>query len=78
MAADGTGVVVTAEAMVPQWMHDQITAEQYDSWSEDQCAGIEIVGRHDCRESERIHPAQSDREIASERTGRGRRSRVER
>ncbi len=25
------------------WMHEQITAEQYDSWSEEQCAGIEIV-----------------------------------
>lgn len=24
-------------------MHQQITAEQYDSWSEEQCAGIEIV-----------------------------------
>ena len=24
-------------------MHHQITAEQYDSWSEEQCAGIEIV-----------------------------------
>jgi Uma2 family endonuclease len=24
-------------------MHDQVTAEQYDSWSEDQCAGIEIM-----------------------------------
>lgn len=24
-------------------MHEQITAEQYDSWSEEQCAGIEIV-----------------------------------
>jgi Uma2 family endonuclease len=24
-------------------MHEQIAAEQYDSWSEEQCAGIEIV-----------------------------------
>ncbi len=34
---------MTAEAIAPQWMHDQVTAEQYDSWSKDQCAGIEIV-----------------------------------
>lgn len=24
-------------------MHEQITAAEYDSWSEEQCAGIEIV-----------------------------------
>ena len=24
-------------------MHTQITAEQYDSWTEEQCAGTEIV-----------------------------------
>jgi Uma2 family endonuclease len=29
--------------IAPVWMHTQITAEQYDSWSEEQCAGIEIV-----------------------------------
>jgi hypothetical protein len=29
--------------VVPAWMHERITAEQYDSWSEDQCAGIEVV-----------------------------------
>ncbi|ABW15835.1 protein of unknown function DUF820 [Parafrankia sp. EAN1pec] len=29
--------------IAPAWMHQQITAEQYDSWSEEQCAGIEIV-----------------------------------
>jgi Uma2 family endonuclease len=34
---------VTAEMIAPEWMHTQITAEQYDSWSEEQCAGIEIV-----------------------------------
>jgi Uma2 family endonuclease len=34
---------VSAEAIAPQWMHYQVTAEQYDSWSADQCAGIEIV-----------------------------------
>jgi Uma2 family endonuclease len=34
---------VTAEMVVPAWMHDQVTAEQYGSWSAEQCAGIEIV-----------------------------------
>jgi Uma2 family endonuclease len=34
---------MTAEMMAPAWMHEQITAEQYDSWSEEQCAGVEIV-----------------------------------
>lgn len=29
--------------IAPAWMHEQITAEQYDSWSAEQCAGIEIV-----------------------------------
>ncbi|MGW8944674.1 Uma2 family endonuclease [Streptomyces koyangensis] len=29
--------------MAPAWMHTQISAERYDSWSEEQCAGIEIV-----------------------------------
>ncbi|MFJ9617463.1 hypothetical protein [Streptomyces noursei] len=29
--------------MAPAWMHSQISAEQYDSWSEEQCATIEIV-----------------------------------
>lgn len=29
--------------MVPAWMHEQVTAEQYDSWAEEKCAGIEIV-----------------------------------
>lgn len=33
----------TAETVAPAWMHEQVTAEQYDSWSEEQCAGIEIV-----------------------------------
>jgi Uma2 family endonuclease len=31
------------EMIAPAWMHHQVTAEQYDSWSEEQCAGIEIV-----------------------------------
>jgi Uma2 family endonuclease len=34
---------MTAETVAPAWMHEQITAEQYDSWSAEQCAGIEIV-----------------------------------
>jgi Uma2 family endonuclease len=34
---------MTAEMLAPAWMHEQITAEQYESWSEEQCAGIEIV-----------------------------------
>ncbi len=29
--------------VVPAWTHTQISAEQYDSWTEEQCAGIEIV-----------------------------------
>ncbi|MFD3971655.1 Uma2 family endonuclease [Streptomyces cyaneofuscatus] len=33
---------MTAEMVVPAWMYTQISAEQYDSWSEEQCAGIEI------------------------------------
>ena len=31
------------EMIAPAWMHHQVTAEQYDSWSEEQCEGIEIV-----------------------------------
>ncbi|MGW7518352.1 Uma2 family endonuclease [Streptomyces sp. NPDC054796] len=34
---------MTAEMVAPAWMHTQISAEQYDSWSEEQCAGIEVV-----------------------------------
>lgn len=34
---------MTADMVAPAWMHLQITAEQYDSWSAEQCAGIEIV-----------------------------------
>jgi Uma2 family endonuclease len=29
--------------VVPAWMHEQVTAEQYMSWTEEQCARIEIV-----------------------------------
>ncbi|WP_333732849.1 Uma2 family endonuclease [Streptomyces sp. IBSBF 3010] len=34
---------MTAEMVAPEWTHTQISPEQYDSWSEGQCAGIEIV-----------------------------------
>jgi Uma2 family endonuclease len=34
---------MAAEMVAPAWMHSQISAEEYDSWSEEQCAGIEIV-----------------------------------
>jgi Uma2 family endonuclease len=34
---------MTAEMVAPAWMHQQVTAEQYASWTEEQCAGIEIV-----------------------------------
>lgn len=34
---------MTAEMIAPQWMHELVTAEQYDTWTEEQCAGIEIV-----------------------------------
>ncbi|MFX4290903.1 Uma2 family endonuclease [Streptomyces bohaiensis] len=34
---------MTAETVPAAWMRTQISAEQYDSWSEERCAGIEIV-----------------------------------
>ncbi|MER7848600.1 Uma2 family endonuclease [Kitasatospora sp. NPDC096077] len=34
---------MTAEMIAPEWMRRQITGEQYDSWTEEQCAGIEIL-----------------------------------
>ncbi|MFC8721417.1 Uma2 family endonuclease [Kitasatospora sp. NPDC057198] len=34
---------MTAGAVVPAWMRSQIGAEQYDSWSGEQCAGLEVV-----------------------------------
>ncbi|MFF6955077.1 Uma2 family endonuclease [Streptomyces sp. NPDC008317] len=34
---------MSAEMVAPAWMHAPITSEQYASWSEEQCAGIEIV-----------------------------------
>ncbi|KIF75357.1 hypothetical protein QR77_18460 [Streptomyces sp. 150FB] len=34
---------MSAEMVAPAWMHTPITAEEYASWSDEQCAGIEIV-----------------------------------
>lgn len=34
---------MSAEPIAPPWMHELVTAQQYDSWSPEQCAGIEIV-----------------------------------
>ncbi len=34
---------MTVEMVAPAWMHQQVTAEQYATWSSEQCAGIEIV-----------------------------------
>jgi Uma2 family endonuclease len=34
---------VTAEMIAPAWMHHQITAEEYDTWSDEQRAGIEVM-----------------------------------
>jgi len=34
---------MTADMVAPAWMHEQVTAEQYATWTEAQCAGIEIV-----------------------------------
>jgi hypothetical protein len=34
---------VTAEMVTPAWMHEQVNAEQYATWTEAQCAGIEIM-----------------------------------
>ncbi|MFI0722237.1 Uma2 family endonuclease [Streptomyces sp. NPDC021224] len=34
---------MSAEMITPAWMHELVTAEQYDSWSPEQCAGIEVV-----------------------------------
>lgn len=34
---------MAVESVAPAWMHQQITAAEYDSWSEEQCAGIEVV-----------------------------------
>ncbi|WP_261553553.1 hypothetical protein [Frankia tisae] len=34
---------MTAEMVAPAWMHQQLAAEQYDSLSEEQSRGIEIL-----------------------------------
>jgi len=34
---------MTAQMVTPAWMRTWINAEQYDSWSEEQCAGTEVV-----------------------------------
>jgi Uma2 family endonuclease len=34
---------MSVEMIAPEWMHSQITSAEYESWSEEQCAGIEIV-----------------------------------
>ena len=34
---------MSVEMIAPEWMHSQITAAEYESWSEEQSAGIEIV-----------------------------------
>src|SRR6201992_1196993 len=34
---------MSVDMIAPQWMHSQVTADEYESWSEEQCAGIEIV-----------------------------------
>jgi Uma2 family endonuclease len=34
---------MTTDMVAPAWMHERVTAEQYAAWTEEQCAGIEIV-----------------------------------
>ena len=34
---------MATEMVAPAWMHEQVTAEEYATWTEEQCAGIEIV-----------------------------------
>jgi Uma2 family endonuclease len=34
---------MTADMVAPAWMHEPISAAQYDTWTAEQCAGIEIV-----------------------------------
>ena len=34
---------MTVDMVAPAWMHDPVSAEQYEAWTEEQCAGIEIV-----------------------------------
>jgi Uma2 family endonuclease len=34
---------MSVDMIAPEWMHAQITVAEYETWSEEQCAGIEIV-----------------------------------
>ncbi len=34
---------MTTDMVVPAWMHEPVSAEQYEAWTAEQCAGIEIV-----------------------------------
>jgi hypothetical protein len=34
---------MTAGMVVPAWMREPVTAEQYGAWTAQQCAGIEIM-----------------------------------
>jgi Uma2 family endonuclease len=34
---------MSVDMIAPEWMHEQITAADYESWSAEQCSGIEIV-----------------------------------
>jgi hypothetical protein len=34
---------MSVDMIAPEWMHSQITAAEYESWSAEQCAGIEVV-----------------------------------
>ncbi|MDP9799473.1 Uma2 family endonuclease [Catenuloplanes nepalensis] len=34
---------MTVEMVAPDWMHGLVTAEQYATWTAEQCAGVEIV-----------------------------------
>lgn len=35
--------VAIAEKVVPAWVYEQVTAEQYDSWSAEQYAGMPLT-----------------------------------
>lgn len=50
---------MTAEMVAPAWMHTQISAEQYDSWSEEQCMRHRDRGRAGRREPERLEETQA-------------------
>ncbi len=66
------------ETIAPAWMHEQITPEEYDSWTEEQCAGIEIVDGMVAVSPERVQAAQPLGPRPGERAGRGGRTRLER